>query len=123
MTFNALFFVAALATATPQGSPEVRTVEPEKSTLYRAMGFAMVGTAASDLWSTERFLRDGNRELNPLGRTNFPGRLALKSGGTAAVWYWSDQVHRDGHTRTALWMRIITVAAWGYATAHNLRDP
>lgn len=113
MTLQALFLLAALASATP--------AEPEKSALYKAMGFAMVGTAATDLWSTERFLADGGRELNPLMERSFTGRLALKTAGTAAVWYWSDELHRDGHTRAALWMRIATVAVWGYATAHNLR--
>lgn len=113
MTPPTLFLLAALASASP--------AEPEKSTLYKAMGFAMVGTAATDLWSTERFLADGGRETNPLMETNFAGRLALKTAGTTAVWYWSDELHRDGHTRTALWLRIATVAVWGYATAHNLR--
>lgn len=94
---------------------------PEKSTLYKAMGIALVGTAASDVISTEYVIRGGGYEMNPVGRTNVYGRTALKSAGTAVVWWWTDRVHRDGHTKAALWMRIAAVSVWGYATMHNIR--
>ena len=96
--------------------------KPEKSGLYKAMGVALVGTAASDLWSTELALRSPDvREANPIMATNMEARLAVKASATALVFLGSDHVHSKGHTRVALWLRIATVAGYGYVTLHNLR--
>jgi hypothetical protein len=97
--------------------------KPEKSGLYKAMGVALVGTSVSDLWSTELGLQSPNvREGNPFMATNTEARIAVKASATALVFLGSDHIHSKGHTRMALWLRIATVAGYGYATAWNLRQ-
>lgn len=94
----------------------------EKSRLYQAMGVALVGTAASDLWSTELGLRALDvREANPFMATNLEARIAVKASVTTFVFVGSDYAHSKGHTRAALWLRIACVAGYGYVTLHNLR--
>ena len=95
----------------------------KKSRLYQAMGVVLVGTAAGDLWSTELALRSPDvREANPFMATSPEARIAAKASATALVFVGSDVLHSKGHPRMALWLRIATVAVWGYATAHNLRN-
>ncbi|MGH7262226.1 MAG: hypothetical protein ACREI9_16440, partial [Nitrospiraceae bacterium] len=96
---------------------------PKKSGLYNAMGVALVGTSISDLASTEWALRQADvREANPLMSGGPEARIVLKSTAATLVFVGSDHLHKKGHTRTALWLRIAVVAGYGYVTAHNLRQ-
>ena len=105
-------------------APALRAEEPKKSGLYKALGFALMGTAASDMWSTEMALRSNPnaREANPFMATNTEARIALKASTTALVFVASDRLHKTSHERAALWLRIATVAGDGIVTAHNLRQ-
>ena len=95
----------------------------EKSGLYKAMGIALVGTAASDVLSTELALLSNPtvREGNPLMATSTEARVVMKASMTAVVFVASDHLHKTGHEKMALWLRIATVAGYGIVTAHNLR--
>ena len=105
-------------------APALRAEEHKKSGLYKALGFALVGTATSDVWSTELALRSNPnaREANPFMATNTEARIALKASTTALVFVASDHLHKKGHERAALWLRVATVAGYGIVTAHNLRQ-
>ena len=105
-------------------APALRAEEHKKSGLYKALGFALVGTGASDIWSTELALRSNpnTREANPLMATNTEARIALKASTTALVFVASDHLHKKGHEHAALWLRVATVAGYGIVTAHNLRQ-
>lgn len=96
----------------------------EKSGLYKAMGFALMGTAASDVLSTELALMSSAdvREANPFMATSTEARIALKASTTTLVFVASDHLHKKGHEKMALWLRIATVAGYGIVTAHNLRQ-
>jgi len=90
------------------------------SLAFRALGWATVATAATDLISTQYVLSAGGYERNPLAGST--GRMVLvKAGTTAGLLYVTARLHEADHEKAALWIRIATVAVWGYATAHNLR--
>ena len=90
------------------------------SMAFRALGWATVATASTDLLSTQYVLSAGGYERNPLAGST--GRMVLvKAGTTAGLLYVTARLHEADHEKAALWIRIATVAVWGYATAHNLR--
>ena len=90
------------------------------SLAFRALGWATVATASTDLLSTQYVLSAGGYERNPLAGST--GRMVLvKAGTTAGLLYVTARLHEADHEKAALWIRIATVAVWGYATAHNLR--
>ncbi len=89
--------------------------------LHDILGVMLVGTAITDVASTRAVINAGGFEQNPIAGDSFARQLAVKSAGTAAVYFASEKVRSSGHPKIALWMRIATVCAWGYATAHNIR--
>ena len=90
------------------------------SLAFRALGWATVATSSTDLLSTQYVLSAGGYERNPLAGST--GRMVLvKAGTTAGLLYVTARLHEADHEKAALWIRIATVAVWGYATAHNLR--
>ena len=90
------------------------------SLAFRALGWATVATASTDLLSTQYVLSAGGYERNPLAGST--GRMVLvKAGTTAGLLYVTARLHEADHGKAALWIRVATVAVWGYATAHNLR--
>jgi hypothetical protein len=95
--------------------------EREPSAAFRAMGWATVATAASDVLSTQYILSGGGVETNPLAPKGIKGMVVAKAGATAGVLYITEHLRKTGHEKKALWIRIGTVAAWGYITAHNIR--
>lgn len=118
VAFWMIFPLFVVLVSTPSAADE----KPKKSRLYNALGYALVGTAASDLVSTELALREpGTREANPLMATNTETRVAVKASVTALVFLASNHAHAKGHDKAALWLRIAVVAGYGYVTAHNLR--
>ena len=102
---------------------DIEIIEVRKnSKLYDVLGWALIGTAATDILSTEYGIHSrGLYEANKLGQIGTAGRVAAKSSMTVAIWWASDRLNRQGSRKSALAMRVITVAVWGYVTAHNLR--
>ena len=93
----------------------------EEGALFQTLGVGMFAASAGDLASTEWGLgRPGVYEANPLA-SNRTVRLSTHVLVPAAVWWTTRRLHRDGHEKTALWIRIAVTAAYGYAVMHNLR--
>lgn len=93
----------------------------DEGALFRALGYGTYATFGGDAVSTELALANGSSELNP-----FQDIRAVRIGSHVAVPvlvnYATAELYHNGHKKTALWVRIATVAAFGYATAHNLRQ-
>ena len=113
-------FEQAVDEAIPSYSLE-QPQDSEPSPAFRAMGWAVIGSASADIASTHYALRGGGREANPVAPGGIKGIAAVKAATTVAVLWGTDELRKSGHEKTALWLRVATVAAWGYATAHNLR--
>ena len=91
------------------------------SLAFRALGWATVATASTDLLSTQYVLSAGGYERNPLATKGIKGMIVGKAAATVAILYATEHLRKTDHEKAALWVRIATVAVWGYATAHNLR--
>ena len=91
------------------------------SLAFRALGWATVATASTDLLSTQYVLSAGGYERNPLATKGIKGMIVGKAAATVAILYATEHLRKTDHEKAALWIRIATVAVWGYATAHNLR--
>lgn len=107
-------------------SPENNSTEAgiesgPQGTLFRLLGTTAYFVSAGDYVSTHYALRNGYEELNPLQR-NEGARLAAHVALPVLVNWGTAELHKDGHEKVALWIRIGMVAAYGYATAHNLRN-
>lgn len=93
----------------------------DEDALFRALGYGTYVTFGGDAVSTELALANGGSELNP-----FQDIRGVRIGSHVAVPvlvnYATAELYHNGHKKTALWVRIATVAAFGYATAHNLRQ-
>jgi len=93
----------------------------ERSGVFDAFGWAMAASSAADVASTEWGLRQpGVFERNPL-MGNRSLRIGVHVATPAAVWWLTERMHRQGQKKVALIVRISVVAAYGYATLHNLR--
>ena len=93
----------------------------EEGALFQAFGLSMFAASAGDIATTEWGLsRPGIYEANPFVG-NRGVRLSTHALVPVAVWWTTKRLHRDGHDRAALWVRIAVTAAYGYAVMHNLR--
>ena len=80
----------------------------------------VVGSAAADIWTTERALRQpGLMEANPMLQT--PGaRIGAKAFGTVAILAGAKVLERKGHRGLSKALRIATVVFWSGAAVNNL---
>jgi hypothetical protein len=93
----------------------------EEGAFFQSFGVGLFAASAGDLASTEWGLsQPGIYEANPLAG-NRGVRLATHVLVPAAVWWTTKRLHKNGHDRAALWVRIAATAAYGYAVMHNLR--
>lgn len=74
-----------------------------------------------DFVTTEIGLDRGLIELNPIAG-HVAVRVGLMAAAPLAVELSARKLKRNGHARWALALRVAAIAAWGYATAHNLRE-
>jgi hypothetical protein len=81
----------------------------------------MFAASAADFATTELGLARGLREGNPLAGDRGL-RLVHHVVGPAAVYWTTEQLRRKGKDKLALALRIALMAAYGYATVHNLRQ-
>ena len=95
--------------------------------MWDALGILLVGFAGADLATTEYALtrpcelsRPCYYETNPLMQERWV-RVPVKVGVTGFVYWQTAQLHKR-HPKWAFACRLVTVALWGYATAHNLRE-
>lgn len=87
--------------------------------LFRLSGMGMFAASAADVATTEWGLRHpGLDEGNPLV-SNRSFRMAAHIAAPAAVWWTTERIHKSGHRRLALILRIGLMAAYGYAAARN----
>jgi hypothetical protein len=93
----------------------------DEGALFQAFGVGMFATSAGDLATTEWGLNQpGIYEANPLAG-NRGVRVSAHVLVPVAVWWTTKRLHKNGHDKTALWVRIAVTAAYGYAVMHNLR--
>ena len=89
--------------------------------MWDALGILLVAFAGADLATTEYALtRPGFYEANPLMQERWV-RVPVKVGVTGFV-YWHTEKLRENHPKLAFAYRVMVVAMWGYAVAHNLRE-
>jgi hypothetical protein len=94
---------------------------PRGNSLFAVLGVGMFVAASGDVASTEWGLtRPYLYEANPLMRRR-PIRIASHAAVPLAMWWASDQLHKNGQRKLATAMRIGVIAAYGYATLHNTR--
>lgn len=101
------------------GIPDAQ--QPSADRTFELLGYAMIGTAAADVLSTEYGIERGLREGNPLLGPNKGTRVAGSAAYMAGVWWGTRKLHERGNTKWAKAIRIATIALYGYATANNLR--
>jgi hypothetical protein len=94
---------------------------PESSALFQISGVGMFALSAADVATTEIGLARGLTEGNPAA-SNRALRLVQHVAGPAAVYWTTERLRRNGKEKLALALRIALVAAYGYATVHNLRQ-
>ena len=111
---RAVLFLLALS------APALAQEKREESRLFRALGYATFATKGGDLISTEYALAAGGHELNPL--MEHRGARLATSIAVPALANWGTAAIYPKHPKLALWARVALVAAWGYATASNLRQ-
>jgi len=100
-------------------APALAEEKRDESRLFRALGYATFVTKGGDLISTEYALAVGGHEVNPL--LEHRGARLATSIAVPALANWGTAVIYQKHPRLAFWARVALVAAWGAATAHNLR--
>lgn len=89
--------------------------------LFQISGYAMFVASGTDLATTEMGMARGLGEGNPLA-SNRSVRLLHHLVGPAAVWWTTSELQKNGKTKLATTLRIALMAAYGYATLHNLRQ-
>ena len=110
--------LAALFLASPLAAQED---ERKESKLFRIMGWTTYATSYGDLATTEYGLAHGAVELNPLQR-NCLARATTHLVVPIVVNYTTAKLYRDGHEKTALWIRIAVTVGYSYVVANNLRQ-
>jgi hypothetical protein len=94
---------------------------PEPSAAFRISGLGMFAASATDFATTELGLARGLSEGNPVA-SDRGLRLVHHVVGPAAVYWTTEHLRRKGKDKLALTLRIALMAAYGYATVHNLRQ-
>jgi hypothetical protein len=105
----------------PRGDIEAVTPFPESSAALQISGFGMFAASATDFATTELGLARGLSEGNPVA-SDRALRLVHHVVGPAAVYWTTEHLRRKGKDKLALTLRIALIAAYGYATVHNLRQ-
>lgn len=82
--------------------------------------FAIYLARSGDVVSTEFILAAGFHETNPFMRERAV-RITTAIAGPVLIELGARRLERDRHPRWAFALRVAAMAAWGYATAHNLR--
>jgi hypothetical protein len=103
--------------APPAGEPTPH----ERPALFRISGVAMFASSAADFATTELGLSRGLQEGNPVASQR-GARLLHHVAGPAAVYWATERLQKSGSTKLALGLRIALMAAYSYATLHNLRQ-
>lgn len=104
--------------------PEVRepielVEDGSKSVLFRMAGVGMFTSSIADLGTTEWGLTHATlQEGNPLA-TDRSVRITHHVVGPMAVWWTTERLHRGGHRKLALALRISLMAVYSYAAVHN----
>ena len=94
---------------------------PEKGTLFKFTGAGMFAASAGDLLTTEYGLRQtGIYEANAFAE-NRSIRIATHVVAPAVTWWATEKIHKKGHPKLALAIRIGLMVAYSYATMHNVR--
>jgi hypothetical protein len=101
--------------------PRTGDVSVEGSPLFQISGVAMLAASGADFATTEMGISRGLAEGNPIA-SNRSVRLLHHVIGPAAVWWTTTELQKKGKTRLATSLRIALMAAYGYATLHNLRQ-
>lgn len=94
---------------------------PEASAPFQISGIGMFAASAADFATTELGLARGLSEGNPVA-SNRGLRLVHHVVGPAAVFWTTEHLRRKGKQKLALTLRLALIAAYGYATVHNLRQ-
>lgn len=102
-------------------APVDATFVPEPSPMFQVSGFGMFAASAADFTSTELGISRGLQEGNPVA-SDRGMRLVHHVVGPAAVWWTTERLQRQGKTKLALGLRVALMAAYGYATLHNMRQ-
>jgi hypothetical protein len=97
------------------------TFLPEPSPMFQVSGFGMFAASAADFASTELGISRGLQEGNPVA-SDRGRRLVHHVVGPAAVWWTTERLQRQGKTKLAFGLRVALMAAYGYATLHNMRQ-
>jgi hypothetical protein len=91
----------------------------EPSKLFRALGWAVYGTSAADVVTTEIGLARGRRELNPVMR-NRAVRIGAHIVVPIAVNKTTEFIRSEGYPTYALVIRMAVVGMWGFTSARNV---
>lgn len=89
--------------------------------LFQISGYGMLVASGTDFATTEMGMAQGLDEGNPLA-SNRSIRFLHHVVGPAAVWWTTSELQKSGKTKLATTLRIALMAAYGYATLHNLRQ-
>lgn len=106
--------------AASAGLGDIDEIRPQ-SMLFRMLGSSLYAASGADLVTTEWGLTHPHlQEGNPLA-SNRAVRISTHVLGPATVHWTTEKLHQSGRRKLALILRIGVVAAYGYATVHNLR--
>lgn len=106
----------------PPEMPEARVDLPAtSSTAFEISGVGLFAASAADFATTEWGLSRGLQEGNPVASQRGI-RVVHHIVGPAAVFWTSDRLQKSGKTKLALGLRIALMAAYSYATVHNVRQ-
>ena len=111
LILSAILFTASTAQA----------VENGESDFFKILGWTTYGVIAGDLASTEIGISQGAIEANPLMR-NRAVRISSHAVVAVVANHATARLHRAGHEKMALWMRIAMVAGYGYIISRNMRQ-
>ena len=99
--------------------PEIELIT-DGGGLFKFAGVSMFAASAGDLATTEWGLtQPGIYEGNPV--STYRGvRIATHVVAPAVVWWTTEKIHKKGHKKLAIAIRIGLMVAYSYAAAHNL---
>lgn len=117
MTDLSQFHLPSTAMQVDPESPVQPKDEPGK--LFRGLGWAVYGTSAAEIVTTELLMARGGYERNPLMR-NRAVRIGVHIVVPVAVNKATEFIRKEGLPRYALWIRIAVVAMWGFTSARNI---
>jgi hypothetical protein len=96
-------------------------IPADGSPVFEISGVGLFAASAADFTTTEWGLARGLQEGNPVASQRGV-RLVHHVVGPAAVFWTTERLQKSGRTKLALGLRIALMAAYGYATVHNLHQ-